>query len=143
MSQSPLICNRTHSRHSNAGCLIRPSQTEFRKRAVQVRNGECGVRIAPQFDFRHRQASCDEPARPVAPAEFGMRRALIRAVSAFGVAAFGRKPPFLFPARFAALCRDAAQDLPGTAKFEAPAEGQRRGRMVPGSFKILVCGMEK
>lgn len=30
-----------------------------------------------------------------------------------------------------------------TAKFEAPAEGQRRGRMVPGSFKILVYGMEK
>jgi DNA-binding beta-propeller fold protein YncE len=29
------------------------------------------------------------------------------------------------------------------AKFEAPAEGQRRGRMVPGSFKILVYGMEK
>ena len=28
------------------------------------------------------------------------------------------------------------------AKFEAPAEGQRRGRMVPGSFKILVYGME-
>jgi DNA-binding beta-propeller fold protein YncE len=29
------------------------------------------------------------------------------------------------------------------AKFEAPAEGQRRGRMIPGSFKILVYGMEK
>ena len=29
------------------------------------------------------------------------------------------------------------------AKFEAPAEGQRRGRMVPDSFKILVYGMEK
>ena len=29
------------------------------------------------------------------------------------------------------------------AKFEAPAEGQRRGKMVPGSFKILVYGMEK
>ena len=29
------------------------------------------------------------------------------------------------------------------AKFEAPAEGQRRGRMVPGTFKILVYGMEK
>ena len=29
------------------------------------------------------------------------------------------------------------------AKFEAPAEGERRGRMVPGSFKILVYGMEK
>ena len=28
------------------------------------------------------------------------------------------------------------------AKFDAPAEGQRRGRMVPGSFKILVYGME-
>ncbi len=28
------------------------------------------------------------------------------------------------------------------AKFEAPAEGQRRGRMVPGSFKILVYGMD-
>ena len=26
----------------------------------------------------------------------------------FGVAAFGRKPPFEFPARYAALCRDAA-----------------------------------
>jgi DNA-binding beta-propeller fold protein YncE len=30
-----------------------------------------------------------------------------------------------------------------TAKFEAPAEGERRGRMVPGSFKILVYGMEQ
>lgn len=29
------------------------------------------------------------------------------------------------------------------AKFEAPTEGQRRGRMVPGSFKILVYGMEE
>ncbi|MGA9780221.1 MAG: YncE family protein [Limisphaerales bacterium] len=29
------------------------------------------------------------------------------------------------------------------AKFEAPAEGERRGRMVPGSFKILVYGMEQ
>ncbi len=28
--------------------------------------------------------------------------------SAFGVAAFGRKPPFEFPSQFAALCRDAA-----------------------------------
>jgi DNA-binding beta-propeller fold protein YncE len=28
------------------------------------------------------------------------------------------------------------------AKFDAPAEGQRRGRMVPGSFKILVYGMD-
>jgi YVTN family beta-propeller protein len=26
------------------------------------------------------------------------------------------------------------------AKFEAPAEGQRRGKMVPGTFKILVFG---
>lgn len=30
-----------------------------------------------------------------------------------------------------------------SAKFEAPAEGQRRGKMVPGSFKILVYGMDK
>ena len=30
-----------------------------------------------------------------------------------------------------------------SAKFDAPAEGQRRGKMVPGSFKILVYGMEK
>jgi DNA-binding beta-propeller fold protein YncE len=29
------------------------------------------------------------------------------------------------------------------AKFEAPAEGQRRGKMVLDSFKILVYGMEK
>jgi DNA-binding beta-propeller fold protein YncE len=29
------------------------------------------------------------------------------------------------------------------AKFEAPAEGQRRGRTVPDSFKILMYGMEK
>jgi DNA-binding beta-propeller fold protein YncE len=29
------------------------------------------------------------------------------------------------------------------AKFEPPAEGQRRPRMVPGTFKILVYGMEK
>ncbi len=28
-----------------------------------------------------------------------------------------------------------------TARFEAPAEGQRRGRVVPGSFKILVYGL--
>ena len=27
------------------------------------------------------------------------------------------------------------------AKFEAPAEGQRRPRMIPGTFKILVYGM--
>jgi len=30
-----------------------------------------------------------------------------------------------------------------SAKFDAPAEGQRRGKMVAGSFKILVYGMEK
>ncbi len=30
-----------------------------------------------------------------------------------------------------------------TAKFEAPVEGQRRPRMVSGTFKILVYGMEK
>ena len=29
-----------------------------------------------------------------------------------------------------------------SAKFEAPAEGQRRGKMVPGTFKILVYGVE-
>lgn len=29
-----------------------------------------------------------------------------------------------------------------SAKFEQPAEGQRRGRMEPGSFKILVYGMD-
>jgi DNA-binding beta-propeller fold protein YncE len=29
------------------------------------------------------------------------------------------------------------------AQFEAPAEGQRRGKMVPDSFKILVYGMDK
>lgn len=27
-----------------------------------------------------------------------------------------------------------------SAKFDAPAEGQRRGKMVPGSFKVLVYG---
>ena len=53
--------------------LNRPAQTEFRKRAVQVRNGECGVRSAPKSDFRHRPASCTEPARPVAFVAFGMR----------------------------------------------------------------------
>ena len=47
--------------NSNANCPNRPSQNEYRKRAVQVRNGECGVRRAPQFDFRHRQASCASP----------------------------------------------------------------------------------
>lgn len=30
----------------------------------------------------------------------------------------------------------------GSAKFEAPAPGQRRGRIVPGSFKVLVYGPE-
>jgi YVTN family beta-propeller protein len=30
-----------------------------------------------------------------------------------------------------------------SAKFDAPAEGQRRGKMVPGTFKILVYGMDK
>jgi YVTN family beta-propeller protein len=30
----------------------------------------------------------------------------------------------------------------GSAKFDAPAEGQRRGRQVPNSFKILVYGMD-
>jgi hypothetical protein len=28
-----------------------------------------------------------------------------------------------------------------SAKFEAPAEGQRRGKIIPGTFKILVYGM--
>jgi DNA-binding beta-propeller fold protein YncE len=28
-----------------------------------------------------------------------------------------------------------------SAKFEAPAEGRRRGRMIPGTFKMLVYGM--
>ena len=30
-----------------------------------------------------------------------------------------------------------------SAKFDAPAEGQRRGKMQPGSFKILVYGTDK
>ncbi len=30
-----------------------------------------------------------------------------------------------------------------SARFEAPAEGQRRGKMVPGTFKILVYGMDE
>jgi len=30
-----------------------------------------------------------------------------------------------------------------SAKTEAPAAGQRRGKMVAGSFKILVYGMDK
>ena len=30
----------------------------------------------------------------------------------------------------------------GSAKFDAPAEGQRRGKILPGSFKILVYGPE-
>jgi len=30
-----------------------------------------------------------------------------------------------------------------SAKFDAPAEGQRRGKIQPGSFKIMVYGMEK
>jgi DNA-binding beta-propeller fold protein YncE len=30
-----------------------------------------------------------------------------------------------------------------SAKFEAPAEGQRRGKMVPGTFKILVYELDK
>ncbi|HEU6449611.1 MAG TPA: YncE family protein [Verrucomicrobiae bacterium] len=30
-----------------------------------------------------------------------------------------------------------------TAKMEAPAPGERRGRIVPGTFKILVYGMDK
>jgi YVTN family beta-propeller protein len=30
-----------------------------------------------------------------------------------------------------------------SAKFEAPAEGQRRGKIIPGTFKILVYGMDK
>ena len=34
----------------------------IRKRAIQVRNGECGVWSAPQFGFRHRQGSCAVPA---------------------------------------------------------------------------------
>jgi hypothetical protein len=29
------------------------------------------------------------------------------------------------------------------AKYDAPAEGQRRGKMQPGSFKILVYGTDK
>jgi hypothetical protein len=28
------------------------------------------------------------------------------------------------------------------AKFEAPAQGQRRGKMVPDTFKVLVFGMD-
>jgi YVTN family beta-propeller protein len=30
-----------------------------------------------------------------------------------------------------------------SAKFEAPAAGERRGKIVPGTFKILVYGMDK
>jgi hypothetical protein len=30
-----------------------------------------------------------------------------------------------------------------TARFEAPAPGERRGRVIPGTFKILVYGMEQ
>jgi DNA-binding beta-propeller fold protein YncE len=29
-----------------------------------------------------------------------------------------------------------------SAKFDAPAEGQRRGKLVPGTFKILVYGLD-
>ena len=45
-----------------------------------------------------------------APVFTALRRgeSLRRNKSAFGVAAFGRKPPFEFPSQFAALCRDAA-----------------------------------
>jgi hypothetical protein len=30
-----------------------------------------------------------------------------------------------------------------TAKFEPPVEGERRPRIIPGTFKILVYGMEE
>ena len=50
---------------------------------------KCGV--IPQFDFRHRQASCAAPRNP----------------SVFGVAAFGRKPP-LYSVPVCTPCRVAA-----------------------------------
>jgi hypothetical protein len=30
-----------------------------------------------------------------------------------------------------------------SAKFDAPAPGQRRGKMLPGTFKILVYGTDQ
>ena len=41
-----------------------------------MRNGECRVRSAPQFDFRHRQASCASPCEimPSAKASHCLRR---------------------------------------------------------------------
>ena len=45
----------------------RPSQTEFRKRAVQVRNGECGVRSAPRCPCGIRNADLVGRVTPCAP----------------------------------------------------------------------------
>ena len=153
---------RTGALHAN--CPNRPSQNEYRKRAVPVRNGECGVRSAPQFDFLHRQASCaspceimprakashclrrisqGEPARPVAPAECGVRRARtrpshlrLRSVR-FGVAAFGRKPPSKIPAQFAALCRDAATSARFPCTFDSPVNFSGHS---PGATRRAVSG---
>jgi hypothetical protein len=61
LSDSLLMAFSSRIKNSNAKCPKRPSQNEHRKRAVQVRNSDCGARRAPQFDFRHRQALCASP----------------------------------------------------------------------------------
>jgi hypothetical protein len=77
-------------KNSNANCPNRPSQNEFRKSVP--------VRLHP--------LSCDFSATSLISVIAKLRAPSRRDTSAFGVTAFGRKPPFEFPAQFAAPCRD-------------------------------------
>ncbi len=58
----PMVQARRPNLHAS------PSQNEYRKRAMTIANFE--LRSEPMSDFRPRQASCAEPACPVAPAAF-------------------------------------------------------------------------
>ena len=79
--------HRVAPRRPNANCPNRPSQTEYRKRVFKC--GMCpsslrydaascfdAARSAPQFDFRHRQASYASPCEimPRAKASHCLRR---------------------------------------------------------------------
>jgi hypothetical protein len=89
------------SRVSTAFPPNRPSQNGFRKRV----RCPCGIRNAVVASSLW-LGPCGRP--PSAHSADTTRPVCGCAPSAFGVAAFGRKPPFEFPLQFAALCRDAA-----------------------------------
>ena len=62
----------------------------------------------------------------------------------WGVAAFGRKPPFEFPSQFAALCRDAATSggcpVPKRQRAGALHDASRHSGAIGIRASVLDCG---